>query len=115
MRGGRRGIRSVASERHRRFRRAAWITIAVVVAGLVCSIFLVRWLDLRRLQTELEGIRADQQAALVEQDRLRAELDRRDDPEAIEDRAREELGLVLPGEEKVIFVDAEEETEEQGE
>lgn len=52
---------------------------------------------------ELGRIRTEQQVALVEQALLRETLASKDDPEVIEDHARDRLGLVMPGEEKVIF------------
>jgi len=36
---------------------------------------------------------------------LREQLALKDDPEMLEDKARELLGLVNPGEEKVIFIE----------
>ena len=49
-------------------------------------------------------IRDREQGVLVDQDQLRAQLAQKDDPQAIEDVAREKLGLVKPGEQLIIFV-----------
>jgi len=40
---------------------------------------------------------------MAEQQALRERLAAKDDPEIIEDHARDRLGLVMPGEEKIIF------------
>ena len=76
---------------------------------LISSFFLLRGLEIRRLERELAAIYEQQSDALSLQEALRADLERKDDPEAIEAHAREDLGLVKPGEEKVIFVEVDEE------
>ena len=116
MRGGQRGARPTDDLRRplrrnpaSRLRRAAWITATLLAVCLISSFFLLRWLEIGRLERDLAAIHEEQRVALAHQEALRADLALKDDPEAIEARAREELGLVKPGEEKVIFVEVDEE------
>ena len=116
MRGGQRGTRPTDDVRRTsrrnpasRLRRGAWITATLLAVCLVVSFFLLRWFEIRRLESDLAAIHAQQQAALAHQEALHTDLARKDDPEAIEEHAREELGLVKPGEEKVIFIEVDEE------
>jgi cell division protein FtsB len=66
-------------------------------------------LEIRSLRRELAALHAAEQAALFEQAVLRERLAEADDLGAVEEAARERLGWVLPGEEKVVFVPPEEE------
>ena len=100
--------RARSSRRLRPLHPGAWITVAILAACLVASLFVVRWLEIRRLDAELAALQSEQQLALTHQNELRSELELRDDPETLEEHARAELGLVKPGEEKVIFVEVEE-------
>jgi cell division protein FtsB len=59
------------------------------------------------LQGQVAQVRAKQILALQEQSVLRERLAQKDDLQAIEDVAREELGLVKPGEQLIIFVKGE--------
>ena len=78
---------------------------ALAVVGVLVSLFLGRFFEMRKLQGELAILLSREREALVAQGQLRARLALKDDPETIEQRARELLGLVKPGEEKVIFVE----------
>ena len=78
----------------------------MVIAIGVCltiALFITRGVEIRHLRRELYEIRRAQESALVEQTDLRERLSEKDDPTAIEEQARKRLGLVKPGEEKVIF------------
>ena len=112
MRGGRR--------RRRPIRRAAaapkWInrtTLALVALGVIGalagSLFVVQALEIRSLRRDLAVLHAAEQAAIAEQAALRERLAEADDLAAVEEEARARLGWVRPGEEKVVFVDLEEE------
>ena len=91
-------------------RRAVVFLIALsTLGGLVLSMFILRALEIRSLRRELEELREAQQRALADQAVLRERLAEKDDPGAIEQEARERLGLVMRGEEKVVFIYAEEE------
>ena len=82
------------------------IVAVVGITLLVCwiaAVFVLRAVEIRGLRAELTRIRSEQQAALAEQAALRETLASKDDPELIEDHARDRLGLVMPGEEKIIF------------
>jgi cell division protein FtsB len=82
------------------------IVAVVGIALLVCwiaAVFVLRGVEIRALRAELSRIRSEQQVAMAEQASLRGVLALKDDPEVIEDHARDRLGLVMPGEEKIIF------------
>jgi len=80
-----------------------------VIGALALSLFIVQALEIRSLHRELDDLQAVHQAAAIEQASLRERLAEADDLTAIEDAARERLGWVLPGEERVVFVHREEE------
>ncbi|MGD9675549.1 MAG: septum formation initiator family protein [Candidatus Bipolaricaulia bacterium] len=88
----------------RRWRR--WIAWGLV-AGFAClllAVFLSRTLGVVHLRRDLLRLGEATVAATVEQKRLRAELASASSAKAMEDQAREKLGLSKPGEEKVIVV-----------
>ena len=89
-----------------RFRSAGWLT-AVVLAGLL-AYGCITLMNMRsqvaeaaKTETQLQ----DQIEAIQETNAsLRYAIDNQDDPDTIEDIAREKLGLVMPDER--IFYDA---------
>jgi cell division protein FtsB len=87
---------------YRRRRVVAAVGFALLI-GWIAAVFAMRGFTIVGLRTELTQLRVDQGAALTEQAALRENLALKDDPQTIEDYARERLGLVMPGEEKVIF------------
>ena len=89
-----------------RFRSAGWLT-AVVLAGLLAYGFITlmnmrsQVAEAAKTETQLQ----DQIEAIQETNAsLRYAIDNQDDPDTIEDIAREKLGLVMPDER--IFYDA---------
>lgn len=88
-------------------RRLVLAVIVVAVACLVLIVFVGRQLEIGRRRHRLLGLERAQAEASMEQDALRQRLALADDLETIEMLARERLGLVMPGEEKVIFVEEE--------
>lgn len=95
-----------ARERHpRKTRLRVWCFVVLAVVGLLTSLFLGRFFEMRRLQGELSVLVQQEREALAAQEELRTRLALKDDPETIEQKARELLGLVKPNEEKVIFVE----------
>lgn len=85
-----------------RRRRLAFflVTVCLVVVGLALDPKGFR--HTRSLERDAERLRGENRTLSRENEQLRANLRRlADDPEALERAAREELGLVLPGE--VIF------------
>ena len=111
MLGGRRRrtLHRGATAPKRPVRTAIFLVALSVIGGLVVSLFIVHALEIRSLRRELDEINAAQQQALIEQTALRERLAEKDDPEAIEQEAREHLGWVMWGEEKVVFIYEEEE------
>jgi cell division protein FtsB len=83
----------------------AVVAAAFVVCGLLLALFLTRDAAIRQLRQELVSLRDQQRQAALEQDDLRQQLSASSEADVIEEQARERLGLVKPGEEKVIFVE----------
>ena len=95
-----------ARERHpRKTRFYLWSFAVLAIVGLLASLFLGRFFEMRRVQGELSVLVQQEREALAAQEELREQLALKDDPEMIEQKARELLGLVKPDEEKVIFVE----------
>jgi len=85
--------------------RPSWI-VAGVLAVLFAAAFLgdKGVLQLLRLRTEVEALHRDVQTLEAENERLsRVIADLHDNPAVIERIAREELGLVRPGERVLRF------------
>ena len=98
-------MRVSSSERSpRQGRRLVLLGVLIVIIGLIASIYIGRFITIVRLQTQLSDLVEQERVALAVQVDLRARLALRDDPQAIEDVARAKIGLVKPGEEKVIFL-----------
>lgn len=83
-------------------RTVVWLAIAVVL--FLISLYAIRFVTIRKLSQQVSALSVEEQSALNEQSALRARLAKKDDPQAIEDIAREKLGLVKPGEQLIIFV-----------
>jgi len=88
-----------------RLDRRLFLVLVVVVVSLLLSLFIGRHLEIKRFRRELVELHQAKDAASAEQEALRERLASADDPTAVESLAREKLGLVMPGEEKVIFVE----------
>ncbi len=103
-----RGVgRGRSPERRKRPRwrpRHVLFVIVFVALGLLTSIYITRALQIGHLQHQIGTLLEQEKTALDRQTALRARLAQKDDPAAIEQVAHEKLGLVMPGEEKVIFV-----------
>ena len=82
-----------------------WVVAAILALLLVAGLFGDKGLlQLGRLRAEVEALHRDVQALEAENERLsRAIADLRDDPSVLERIAREELGLVRPGERVLRF------------
>ena len=112
MGGRRRRPTHHAPRRSGRFHRTALFAVgATALGGLVLALFVIHALEIRSLRRDLEALHAAQEAAMIEQAALRERLAEKDDLAAIEAEARERLGWVMRGEEKVIFI-GEDESEE---
>ncbi len=84
--------------------RRAVFGLIIAVFLLLVSIYAIRFVTISRLQQQVATLTVKEQGALDEQVALRARLAKKDDPHAIEDVAREKLGLMKPGEQLIIFV-----------
>jgi cell division protein FtsB len=85
--------------------RHALVWVAVLVFLLLASLYAVRFVTINLLRYQVADLSAEEAVALTEQADLRAQFSNRDDLETIERIARDKLGLVKPGEEKVIFIE----------
>jgi cell division protein FtsB len=86
-------------------RRTVLGVTIVALGGLLLALFGGRQMEIAGRQRTLRELEATHVIALHEQDALRARLAEADDDEIVEALARERLGLVMPGEEKAIFVE----------
>ncbi len=82
-----------------------WLVVGILAVLLGAAVFGENGiLHLRRLRTEVEALHRDVQALEAENERLsRGIVELRSDPAAVERIAREELGLVRPGERVLRF------------
>jgi cell division protein FtsB len=85
-------------------RRILTAICVVIAACALATLFIARAIHIGDLQLELQKTADAQQTALAHQAALRARLLHVNDPAEIESAARRLLGLVYPGEEKVIFI-----------
>ena len=83
----------------------SWVVAGVLVVLLGAAVFGDNGiLHLRRLRSEVEALHRDVQALEAENERLsRAITELHTDPTVMERIAREELGLVRPGERVLRF------------
>ena len=86
-------------------RRAVLGAVAAAFVLLLVAVFVGRQVEIARRAHDLRAIKEARTIALHEQKALRTRLTEQDDAAAVEAVARERLGLVMPGEEKVIFVE----------
>jgi cell division protein FtsB len=100
-----RGVARRIRERLRALHVSPLVWLAVLGTALLVSLYLVRFATICHLKQDLARISHEQRSALVAQEELRDRLEQKDNPEAIEGLARRLLGLVMPGEEKVIFIE----------
>jgi len=90
---------------HRQIAHRALLWVVVVSVLLLASLYAIRFVTIVRLQQQVAALSVKGQSVLDEQSALRACLAQKDDPQAIEDVAREKLGLVKQGEQLIIFVE----------
>lgn len=101
---GRAIVRRV-KDRLRALRIKPFALVVILGACLLVSLYLVRFATIAHLRQDVSHLAQQERQALVAQEEWRDRLDQKDNPEAIEDLARRLLGLVMPGEEKVIFIE----------
>jgi len=93
-----------------------WLLVGcVIVLGALISLFTVRGIRVITLRQQLESSLLAHNEAMIEQQDLENQLALKDDLDAVERAARERLGWVMLGEERVIFVDRTGESAEEGE
>lgn len=95
-----------AAKRHaRRGHRHILVWALLAIVFLLTFFYLGRTFEIRRLRGNLSILAQQAKGALATQEELRARLALQNDPAMIEEEARRLLGLVKPGEEKVIFIE----------
>lgn len=94
-----------AKRRARRSHRRILVWALLAILLLLSFLYLGRTFEIRRLQGDLSTLAQQAKGALATQEELRARLALQNDPAMIEEEARRLLGLVKPGEEKVIFIE----------
>jgi cell division protein FtsB len=99
-----RGRRHAIASRLRALRIRPLVWLLILLGALLVSLYLVRFATIHNLRGDIARLEQRERRALVAQDELRDRLDGKDNPQTIEHLARELLGLVKPGEEKVIFI-----------
>jgi len=92
-------------DRLRRLRLRPLVVAIILGACLLASLYLVRLATIVHLKQDISRLEQQERVALVAQEEWRDRLDQKDNPLVIEDLARKLLGLVKPGEEKVIFLE----------
>lgn len=85
--------------------RIVVLAAVVTVASLLLILFLSRQLEIAGRWRSIDEILRSAAAAATEQEALRDRLASSNDSDLIEQQARERLGMVMPGEEKIIFIE----------
>ena len=117
---GGRHARLAGEYSHRRKRaqpsRSRWILLScVLVVGGLLFLFTTRGLRIRGLRNQMASSQIAYEQAWIERENLEAQLASQDDLSAIEEAVRIQLGWVLPGEERVIFINQAEDSSGEGE
>ena len=109
MVGGRHTRSAVGYSRRRNHvlrNSSLWLIVGcVIVLGGLVSLFTVRGIRVANLRHQLQSSLLAHDEAMIERQDLEHQLALKDDLDAIENAARERLGWVMPGEERVIFID----------
>ncbi|MBE0635315.1 septum formation initiator family protein [Candidatus Bipolaricaulota bacterium] len=87
----------------------------LLILGALVSPFILRGLRIRDLRQQLATSQVGYEQAWIDRAELEIRLASKDDLSAIEDAARRQLGWVMPGEERVIFIERTEESSGGGE
>lgn len=106
--GGRHTRLAVGTARRRRtpWPGVRWLVLScVILCGLLVALFAVRGTRILHLRHQLASSSQATTDAMAEGRVLQQQLAGKDDLSAIEDAARRLLGWVMPGDERVIFVD----------
>lgn len=109
MVGGRHTLSAVGGARRRdgaQRSKRLWLLLgcAIVLGGLV-FLFTVRGIRILDLRYHLQSSQLGYDEAMIERQSLENQLALKDDLTSIENAVREQLGWVMPGEERVIFID----------
>ena len=119
MVGGRHTLSAVGYSRRRdgaqRSNRLWLLVGCVIVLGALISLFTVRGIRILNLRQQLQSSVLAHDESMIDRQDLEDQLALKDDLAAIEDAVREQLGWVMPGEERVIFVDRTKEPASEGE
>ncbi|MBE3584296.1 MAG: septum formation initiator family protein [Limnochordaceae bacterium] len=96
------------ADRARQARRRARGLVRALIGGLVVFIAgaygLAYW-HLVQIRRQIEATRMQYERIALEREKLRQEVQRWQDPQVIEEAAREQLGLVMPGEQRFVVAE----------
>lgn len=86
-------------QKRRTIRRFSWFRLGILVmAGYFCYVFVGQQLELARIRQETELVKARMNEVVESNNKLTAEKEKLSTATYIEKVAREQLGLVKPGE-----------------
>lgn len=91
----------------RRGRRLPFVAGVLLIAGLLGAMAIEPTRQLLAQRERVSGARADLQRTERANDRLAARIRRLNDPDYLEQRAREQMGLVYPGETSYVVMPGE--------
>jgi len=83
------------------------LCISLIMLSLLFSLYTIRFLEMHTLNHDLATLESEEAHACAVQQELQSRLALKNDPITIELSAREQLGLIKPGEEKIIFIKGE--------
>ena len=94
------GTRCSNARTHQTWKRRAFFL--VLAAGFLCALFLPMEIKTWRLQSELNQLQNEKQALLLQQQQIHQQIGYYSSDAYVEEAARQDLGLVKPGEELVM-------------
>ena len=95
-----------------RIRRVLICFVMAVLLAYACVHFVQIRRQLQDAETVIAGLRQESEQLRTVNQALRREIERRDDASALEDLARQQLGLVLPADRIYVADDANREERE---
>lgn len=82
-----------------------WLILMLVFGAYMAYAYITGFIEIARLERAIAAVEKEIEKVTLENEALRRELARLQSPEYIEKVAREELGLVMPGETAVIIAE----------
>lgn len=82
-----------------------WLILMLLFGAYMAYAYITGFIEIARLERAIAAVEEEIERVTLENEALRRELARLQSPEYIEKVAREELGLVMPGETAVIIAE----------